>query len=59
MPSLVDEEDRLTLRAQPLLRVTEFADSGHNVAADNSGAFINLLAPVARYVLPGAEVRWN
>jgi hypothetical protein len=54
LPSLVDDEDRATLRAQPLLRVTEVPEAGHNVVAQNIPAFRSLLGPVCRTVVPDA-----
>jgi pimeloyl-ACP methyl ester carboxylesterase len=57
LPSLVDEEDRATLRAQPLLNLTEVPGAGHNVAAQNIPAFRALLAPVCRSVVPDAVLR--
>lgn len=54
LPSFVDEADRATLRAQPLLKVTEVPDAGHNVAAQNLPAFRALLAEVCRTVVPDA-----
>jgi pimeloyl-ACP methyl ester carboxylesterase len=57
LPSFVDEADRATLRAQPLLRVTEVPEAGHNVAAQNIPAFRALLGPVCRTVVPDAVLR--
>ena len=54
LPSFVDEEDRATMRDQPLLNVTEVPDAGHNVAAQNLPAFRALLAPVCRSIVPDA-----
>jgi pimeloyl-ACP methyl ester carboxylesterase len=54
LPSLVDDEDRATFRAHPLMTVTEVPGAGHNVAAQNLAAFRAALAPVVRRVVPEA-----
>lgn len=56
LPSLVDEQDRIVLRAHRLLRVTEAPDAGHNVVAQNLPVFLSLLARACRAVVPNAVV---
>jgi len=57
LPSFVDEVDRATLRAQPLLTIAEAPEAGHHAAAQNLPLFRTLLASLCRMVVPDAVLR--
>ncbi|THD55104.1 hypothetical protein [Phenylobacterium sp.] len=57
LPSFVDEDDRATLRAQPLLTLTEGPGAEHNVAAQSLPAFRSVLGPVCGSIIPDSVLR--